>query len=104
MPVPRPGTAYSTTSSLSTSRYVGAPQHLMLSAERVEFAARGTTAHDGRPIAGVIPPYTCRDASDRMRVWPAFTNSSTTSGSAGADTSGTAPNPNHAPKASRSPV
>jgi hypothetical protein len=71
----------------------------MLSAERVEFAAFGTTAHDGRPIAGGIPPYTCHDASDRMRVWPAFTNSSTTSGSAGSDAS--SPAPNHAPIASR---
>ena len=76
----------------------------MLGAEPVEFAAHGTPAHDGRPIAGGIRPYTCHDASDRMRVWPAFTNSSTTSGSACADASGTAPNPNHAPIASRSPV
>ena len=100
MPVPRPGT----TSSVSTSGYARAPQYLMLSAERVEFAACGTTAHGGWPIAGGIPPYTCRDASDRMRVWPAFTNSSTTSGSAGSVGSSPAPNPNHAPIASRSPV
>jgi hypothetical protein len=46
----------------------------MLGAEPVEFAACGTTAHDGRPIAGGIPPYTCHDASDRMSVWAAFTN------------------------------